>query len=264
MKFIAIIVLSIIFTSYSNNSEEIICNEIRITTEVIENRISLLNEGISNGSKKSPNSRRIQELKNTSITVNENFELIISNNFDKSLIDSISNVLDMKFDYIYSDLDRNSESLDSQYKLEFENSIKNLQGLTNVNITNCKEILIQRIRVIQEEVLSTLLSITKTNKYLFNKIEIVPIPLSENLSINNGDSCLVIAGVFAYDSTFCNPTRYWIDDSLKKEQNVVNVPSCSRMYFGGTKGIHKVYGEILMTENNTDKWENWFFEYEVK
>jgi hypothetical protein len=265
MRIIAVIVLSIIFTNCSTkNNEEVICNEIKITTEVIENRIKLLNDGISNGNKKPPNSRRLQEIKKLSITINENFESIISNNFNESVIDSISNSLEVKFNYIYSDLDRNAESLDAQYEIEFENSIKNLQAIIGADKTNCDEIPIQRVRVIQEQILSTLLSITKTNKYLFNKIEIVPIPLTENLTMNSGDSCLVIAGVFAYDSTLCNPTRYWIDDSLKNKENMINVPSCTRMYFGGKKGIHKVYGEILMVENNSNKWENWFFEYEVK
>jgi len=265
MRNISIIFLSVFITSCSSNNNEVnVCNEIKVTNKLIENRISILNKGIFEGAEKHTKSRRLKVIKDVSIAINQNFDFIINNNFNEEKFDSIIKSIEEKFNYIYFDLDRNSENLDLQYKFEFENSVLNLQSLIGTNNDNCIEVSIQRIKIVQEHILSTLLSITKNNKFLFNKIEIVPLPMTENLLIDSGDSCSITVGVFAYDSTRFNQTRYWIDDSLKNPENMISKTTWGRMHFGGKKGKHKVYGELLMIENNVHKWENWYFDYEVK
>ncbi len=98
----------------------------------------------------------------------------------------------------------------------------------------------------------------------FNKIE--PLAFSQTSYINRGDSIGLQVMVAAYDSMKPMKLRYWINDSLKKDENMLKFEGETGdklMLKDMPSGNHVVFGNTAVEIKGKEEWVPWTFNFAV-
>jgi hypothetical protein len=246
--------------------KENLCSEFDISIEILDNRIDLTLKEINN-SIESASERRMYALKHVTDKIVPEFNQIKKLHLaNKSFDKEISNIIN-ELNYVGTNLDANSNFLDQTIINQINHCINEITSLSSLKLHECNSIAIQKITSVEEHVIGLIFTIAKSEKYLFNIVVPIPLPvMNEVYKIEQGDSLEVMIGKFAFDSTRQYTVRYWIDDSLKKDQNKMEFSGYEgeRISFGGSQGKHKVYGELELLEHGRSVWKNWKFDYIVE
>lgn len=97
--------------------------------------------------------------------------------------------------------------------------------------------------------------------FKFNKIE--PLSFANTAYINQGDSLNMRVMIAAYDSTAATEIRYWVDDSTKSAETMIE-SSKNDVTLAGGVGDHYVYGEIAVETKSGKEWKQFKpFKYSV-
>lgn len=99
--------------------------------------------------------------------------------------------------------------------------------------------------------------------FKFNKIE--PLAFSSTAYINQGDSLGLKVMIAAYDSTERMELQYWIDDTTKNKDNMLEFKgeAGKPLSLSGGVGDHTLVGSIAVKEKGVKKWKPWSFKYSV-
>ena len=120
------------------------------------------------------------------------------------------------------------------------------------------------IKTVQEGMLNTFFTLSRMDKYTFNKVEPLPFERKGNgFEIKHGDSLEVAILLVACDTTTIQKIEYWIDDSTRNKSNVIK-HDYGFIKVGGEKGVHTVVGTIGTTPNNREDKALWEFKYTVE
>ncbi len=93
-----------------------------------------------------------------------------------------------------------------------------------------------------------------------NKVE--PLAFSSTSYLNVGDSLDMSVMVAAFDTTAAPEIRYWIDDTLRTEGNML-VSNLNSVRLGGGVGDHVVVGDIAVQTKNGVEWRPFKYNYSV-
>lgn len=96
--------------------------------------------------------------------------------------------------------------------------------------------------------------------FKFNKIE--PLAFSSSSYINVGDSLNMAVMVAAFDSTSNTQIRYWLDDTLRTPDNMLE-SSLNNLKLGGGVGDHVVVGDIAVNSKHGIQWRPFTYKYSV-
>ena len=141
--------------------------------------------------------------------------------------------------------------------------VKSLLDFGELNFldTDCNALKIEQILTIEERIVSGFLGFCLTDKYLNNIWSPMTIP-DKNTILTDDSLSLTVIPAF-YDSTIAPNIRYWVDDSIRSNNGMIQ-QSYNTINLSGNKGFHTVYGDIRVKTVNGFEWKPWKFEYEAK
>lgn len=250
----------LLFFSCTNTSKNNTCKEIE---EILISQREIINlnyELIQKSYLINQKSRKFENLNNEAIKIKEAFNNLYNHN---NAIPN-KNIISERLNYIYYNLDNNLEPLDKDYFKKIQLINHQLKLLNKEN--KCSNIWNNKVSVIEEQTSNILFSILKNDKFLYNKTEVLPLN-SECFSTKNyKDSCELIIGVFAFDSSETHTINYWIDDPLKIDSNKIELKTHpgERFFIKASKGKHKVYGDFTYKRNNQSYTKQWEHELYIK
>lgn len=266
-KIIPILSLFILFACESN-SEDINCKEFETSMEILNERIELTLTEIKN-LETTIYDRRITVIRKSLDEIMLNFDLIEKNHSSASSYDDQIEFIINELDFLGTNLDYSRTVVDSSLIRQINHCKKEVLDLQNLRKWTCDAFSEYKITSVKERVVNIVYTLSRTDRYLFNKVELTEFPDSKALGrypyeITENDSLGVSLYLIAYDTTNLPKTFYWIDDSLKKPENKIVHESWGKFYVKGNKGKHKIYGEYTVLENG--KWciKNWETEFIVK
>lgn len=159
----------------------------------------------------------------------------------------------------------NNNSIDDLIQLKFSQHLEELDNLkanSSENIT--KDELTHSIKTVQEGILNTLFTLSRTDKYTFNKVEPFPYTRNENkFNVKRGDSLDVAIFTLAYDSSYYPKITYWVDDSTFNMNNAIRHDGWQPLKLGGNPGKHTVLGKYETQPNNRKEDLLFQFSYTV-
>jgi gliding motility-associated protein GldM len=93
-----------------------------------------------------------------------------------------------------------------------------------------------------------------------NKVE--PLAFASTSYLNVGDSLDMSVMVAAFDTTAAPEIRYWIDDTMRTEENML-VSNLNSVRLGGSVGEHVVVGDIAVQTKDGVEWRPFTYNYSV-
>lgn len=93
-----------------------------------------------------------------------------------------------------------------------------------------------------------------------NKVE--PLAFAPTSYLNVGDSLDMSVMVAAFDTTAAPEIRYWIDDTLRMEENM-KTANINSVRLGGSVGEHIVVGDIAVQTKSGVEWRPFTYNYSV-
>jgi len=239
------------------------CNEIEALFDLMKERTILKGEDMDLWSLKS---ERHQFIKNQINEIYKEFlemwdEIIEKNDFENNIeeIEGLLKFVEQRFD-----LDNESSNNPTTLML-LEICYMEVDNLRNIDLyPSCMEsVNVQLIQVL-DQILSTLTFIANESIFKFNKVE--PVAFSNSSYIKEGDFLNLNIGILTYDTTSPVKIEYWIDDSLRLNENKFKWTSRAGDYLKVKegKGVHTIYGNIEVIENNNPIMRNWKYTFEVE
>ena len=251
-----------------SNSENTSCQEFETSIEILNERIEQTLTEIQNLETTIYN-RRITVIRKSLDEIMLNFDLIEKNYSNSDSYDDQIELVINELDFLGTNIDYSRNVIDSSLIRQMDHCKKEIRDLQNLGKWTCDAISEYKITSVKERVVNLVYTLSRTDKYLFNKVELIEFPDSKALGkypyeITEDDSLGFSLRLIAYDTTQLLKTYYWIDDSLKKPENKFVHESWDKFYVKGNKGRHKIYGEYEVFENGKRYLKNWETEYLVK
>jgi hypothetical protein len=263
MRLIIIVIIGITFSSCLNQNQ----NDDYLSRDIqqLNKRIDFVSSTFKNQTDSEYSSTRHTSIFQEIIQINSNFKEIevnfVAGEPFHNQITSIKESLQRTSHWMYY----TENSIDDLVQHKFVNDLEELKRLkTNESESRSEIEKIHSIKTVQEGILNTFFTLSRTDKYTFNKVEPLTIDRKGNgFEIKQGDSLEVSIFLVAYDTTAIQKIEYWIDDSTRNNSNVIK-HDYGFIKVGGEKGVHTVVGTIGTNPNNREDKALWEFKYTVE
>lgn len=263
MKCAATILFIMLFFSCESDSQ----NSIYISDDIkrLDKRIEFIEKKLLQAKELEPHSRRNMYVHGEAIWLNKVFDEIEIALLNAELITKHLKDIDRFLYMISFSMDVNSNTIDDLIKEDFDFHIEELSKLNITSSLFSDEEVVHSLKRIHVGILNTLFTLSRTDKYTFEKVEILPYDRNNSgFKAKEGDSVDVAIFSLAYDTTYLPQITYWIDDSTKNDSTGIGFQDWNSIKFGGDKGVHNVYGKYYLYPNNRKEYKEWQFTFEIE
>lgn len=268
MRYIIFVIIGMFIVACTSENkkeqDDYLSNEI----ERLNKRIEFVRSSIENIKETEPHSRRNLVMEDRVKWVCDVFNRIEQNLQNNDLI--VREILNLEeaFEYLSSKMDANFNTIDDVITNKFDIHLKELDALHLSVMSSELENKIKikhSLKSVQEGILNTILMMSRTDKYTFEKAEILAYDRNNSgFKAKEGDSVEVTLFTVAYDTTYLPNLIYWIDDTTRSESTAIHAKDWYSMKFGGNKGEHTVVGKYNLYPNNREEFKDWSFTYTIE
>lgn len=260
MKYLYLLTIILFFsdcTSYKSENDYLYRDIIKL-----EKRISFIRYSLEQAEKEHPSSQRYPFIIHQFDLIEDVFQRIEiklkEGDYIKKEIEIISEIIKQTS---YS-IDFAKNEIDDMIQYKFRNDYDELEKLDEGNMKKLSDLEITHtLKTIQEAIFNTYFTLSRTNKYTFNKVEIFPYSKGNGLKINQGDTLSVGLLSAAYDSSEVTQIQYWSkEDSDKK----ITQSGYQFLRLTGDRGKHEIEGKYILNSNNRKDTLSFEFSYTVE
>lgn len=266
MRLITLLIIGVLIASCTNENQKNSINYLENEIDRLNDRVNFIQSSLSEIKDIEPSSIRNDILFDEAKLFNKIFtEIQLKLKKGESInyqLEEINESIEM----ICHRMHMNNNDIDNfiQRKFVFHMTELTMLNLTSSKFNNDLE-LTHSLKRIQEGFLSTFFTLSRTDKYTFEKAEVLPYDRNRSgFKARHGDSIEVSLFSIAYDSTYLPKVVYWVDDSIRNKSNAIEFNDWRPLKFGGKKGEHTVYGKYYLYPNNREDHLDFQFTYEIE
>jgi hypothetical protein len=266
MKLIGLIIIGVLFASCTNERQKQESNYLTNEISHLNDRVNFIQSSLLEINELDPPSIRNHILLDKATLFDTLFTKIQQRLINGESINEHLEDIDESIIEICHMMGGSNNDIDDFIQRKFVLHLTELKmlNMTVSNFNNDLE-LIHSVKRIQEGFLSTFFTLSRTDKYTFEKAEIVPYDRNySDFKTKRGDSIEVTLFPIAYDSTYLRKIIYWVDDSTKNTSNAIEFNDWGPLTLGGETGEHTVVGKYYLYPNNREDYLDFKFEYTVE